>query len=304
MGAVTDLVKRLKARADSGDSPTLALVVGLYRRVKEAELALSAAAVAYNAFLALVPLTLALLGFASLIGSDEQAVEGVRGSLEVIAPATVTEFVVELMTEANEQVGGNEIWLILGSIVVALFLGSRAVIALQRALAVVEARTERRRPLQMRVVAIGLTVGAGVVVVAAGFLLVMGRRTAAFLAEWSGIEFLDTLWVWLRVPVAAAGVFAFLLAFYQWGPPAPLRKSWIAAGVATVMAVVASLGFGLYLSTAPSLGATFGTIGAVAVAQVWLFLAAFSVLLGAVVVEYVIRWRDEGRMPAADPSAE
>ena len=255
MGALANLVDRLKARADGGDPPALALVVGLYRRVKEAEIALSAAAVAYNAFLALVPLTLALLGFASLIGSDERAVEGVRESLEAIAPATVTDFVVELMTEANEQVGGSEIWLILGSILLALFLGSRAVIALQRALAVVENKTERRKAVAMRLVAIALTVGAGLALLSAGFLLVMGRRSAAFLAEWSGIDFLDTLWVWLRVPVAAAGVFAFLLAFYHWGPPQPLPKSWLAAAVATVMAVLASLGFGLYLSTAPTLGA-------------------------------------------------
>jgi uncharacterized BrkB/YihY/UPF0761 family membrane protein len=67
---------------------------------------------------------------------------------------------------------------------------------------------------------------------------------------------------------------------------------------------LASLGFGLYLATAPSLGATFGTIGAVAIAQVWLFLAAFSVLLGAVVVEYVLRWRENGSMPGADPAVE
>jgi membrane protein len=304
MGAVTNLVDRLKERAERGDSSSLALVIGLYRRIKDAEIALSAAAVAYNAFLALVPLTLALLGFASLIGSDQQAVDGVRESLEAIAPGTVTDFVVDLMTEANDQVGGNEIWLILGSIVVALFLGSRAVIALQRALAAVENETEKRKPLAMRGVAIALTIGAGFALLSAGFLLVMGRRTAAFLAEWTGIGFLDTLWTWLRVPVAAVGVFAFLLAFYQWGPPAPLRKSWLAAGVATAMAVLASLGFGLYLSTAPSLGATFGTIGAVAVAQVWLFFSAFSVLLGAVVVEYVIRWREKGRMPAVDPAAE
>jgi len=304
MGAVSDLVARLKERAERGHPSGLALVVGLYRRVKDAEIALSAAAVAYNAFLALVPLTLALLGFASLIGSDQQAVDGVRESLQAIAPQTVTDFVVQLMADANQQVGGNEVWLIVGSVAVALFLGSRAVAALQRALAAVEDETERRRALEMRLVAIGLTIGAGIALLAAGFLLVLGRRTAAFLAEWTGIAFLDTLWVWLRVPVAAVGVFAFLLAFYQWGPPEPLQKSWLAAGVATVMALLASLGFGLYLATAPSLGATFGTIGAVAIAQVWLFLAAFSVLLGAVVVEYVVRWSDGQRTPASGWSAE
>jgi membrane protein len=59
-----------------------------------------------------------------------------------------------------------------------------------------------------------------------------------------------------------------------------------------------SLGFGLYLAMAPSLGATFGTLGAVAVAMVWLYLGSFMILLGAVVVAYVLRVRVAGAVAA------
>ena len=83
------------------------------------------------------------------------------------------------------------------------------------------------------------------------------------------------------------GLFAFLVAFYRWGPPVPLQRSLLASVVATAVAMLASLGFGLYLSLAPELGATFGVLGAVAVALVWLYLGAFAILLGAVVAEVV-----------------
>jgi uncharacterized BrkB/YihY/UPF0761 family membrane protein len=57
--------------------------------------------------------------------------------------------------------------------------------------------------------------------------------------------------------------------------------------VATGGALLGSLGFGLYLSAAPDLGPTFGTLGAVAVALVWLYVGALAILFGAVVATYV-----------------
>lgn len=299
----TGIVTRLKDRFVDANSWVVGLVSGLRQRLKHADISTSAAAVAYNAFLAVVPLTTALLGVASLVGKNADTVARVRESLEPVAPETVTDFVVDLLRDANRQVGGGEFLLIAGSIVVALFLGSRAVVAMQRALAAVENKTERRKAVAMRLVAIGLTIGAGVALILTSFLLLSGRRAIEFLADWTGLGFLDTLWASLRVPLSALGMFLFLLAFYQWGPPEPLPKSWLAAVVATVLVVLASIAFGLYLSLSPNLGATFGTLGAVAIALVWLYIGAFGVLLGAVVVAYTLRWRSERHdrlAPAAD----
>jgi uncharacterized BrkB/YihY/UPF0761 family membrane protein len=64
----------------------------------------------------------------------------------------------------------------------------------------------------------------------------------------------------------------------------------MAAIVATGAVVTVSLGFGLYLSATPSMGATFGVLGAVAVTLVWLYLGAFAILFGAVFVASVLRW--------------
>jgi len=70
--------------------------------------------------------------------------------------------------------------------------------------------------------------------------------------------------------------------------------------VGTVGALLASLGFGLYLALAPRLGATFGVLGVVAITLVWLYALAYAILLGAVVVAYTAsgrRWLP--REPAA-----
>jgi len=253
------------------------------RRVRTANLSLSAAAVAYNAFLALVPLTLAGLGIAGAFGQDAAAIDRVERALAPIAPGAVTDFIVGVLRESATRVQEGRGWLIVGSVLVALFLGSRAVAALQGALAVVVHRTERRPALQMRLVAVALTVGGGIALVLASVLLVAGRDLFAFVGNLTGAHWLDDVWPWLRLPVSTIALYGFVLAVYAWGPPEPMPRSWLAALVATAGVIGGSMLFGLYLGSAPDLGPTFGTLGAVAVCLVWLYVGAMAILFGGVV---------------------
>lgn len=270
----------------------------LVRRVRTANLSLSAAAVAYNAFLALVPLTIAGLGVAAVFGQDAATVDRVERALRPIAPGAVTGFITDLLGEVSARVQTGRGWLIAGSVVVALYLGSRAVVALQRALAVVVDRSEARPGVQIRLVGIALTVGGGVALVLASLLLVVGRDLFSFLGNLTGVLWLDDVWLWVRVPVSTIGLYVFLLAFYAWGPPVPLPRAWAAALVATAGVVGGSLLFGLYLGVAPDLGPTFGTLGTVAVALVWLYVGALAILFGAVAVTGAGAFESPGTPPS------
>jgi len=208
-------------------------------------------------------------------------------TLDPIVPETVKTFVTDLLIDAGDRVGSGSVWLVLGSVTIAIFFGSRAVVALQKSIAEVEERTERRPAFQMRLVAMGLTLAGGVALVATSVLLVTGRQLVEFVAELIGNELVLDLWTWLRIPMAAAGLYLFLTALYRFGPPEPLPRAWLAALVGTAGAVLGSLGFGLYLGASPELGATFGVLGAVAIALVWLYVGAMAILLGAVTVSYL-----------------
>jgi membrane protein len=258
------------------------------RRLLDADLSVGAAAVAYNAFLAMVPLSVAIVGVAAIFGDDAGAVARVEAALEPIAPGAVVTFVTSLMTDANSRIGDGGVLLVIGSLLLSLFLGSRAVVALQRSLAVVAGGAEVRPPLQVRLVGLGLTVAGGLALIVTSVALVAGGALFAFLARlvrWDALESLGSV---LGLPLAAAGVFGFLLLFYVFGPSRAVPRARIAALVGVSGIVLGSLGFSLYLATAPSLGATFGTLGAVAVAMVWLYLGALSVLAGAVVAYAVV----------------
>lgn len=292
------------------DAPTLlrpSLVHGLWRRFRDAGLSVNAAAVAYNAFLALVPLAIALLGVAAFIGESDEALMTVEESLSTLAPQAVTDYIMDLLRESGDRIGGAQGWVIVVSILIAVLIGSRAVAALQRALAAVENRTEVRPWFQLRIVAIGLTLAGGTALLLTSLLLIVGGRVIDFFVELTAVDALDTVWLWLRIPISALGLFAFLLALYHWGPPAPLPRAPLAALVATTGAVLASLGFGLYLRLTPELGATIGVLGVVAISLIWLYVGTFMILLGAVLVAYLLRWRVgdvAAYLPLEQPSAD
>lgn len=231
--------------------------------------------------MAMVPLALALIAAAGMVGRDEEAVGRVARALDPIAPDGVIDFITALLRDA--EVGTGASWWVIGlALVVSLGLGSRAVVALQRALAAASGQIEVRPPFQLRAVAIVLTAAGGVSLLLASTLLVAGHGVFAFVAAWTGQAAVLDFWAWLRIPVTALALFGFLLACYRFGPPQPVERPAVAAGIATAGVVAGSLAFGFYLGWAPALGATFGALGTVAVLLVWLHLGAMAILAGAV----------------------
>lgn len=274
-------------RRGAGDADTggvdREILKATWNRLRRADLTLNGAAVAFHTFFAIIPLGFALLGFAAWIGRDQGAVARVLGALSPIAPEAFVEFIAGVLAESERRIAG-EWWVVAVSVGVSLFLGARAVVALQRALAAVQGTLELRQGARLRLVAIGLTAAGGVVLLITGTVLVGGRTFFAFLEGWSGIPGLLGLWAWLSVPVATAGLFGFLFACYRYGPPRPMPRATLAATIGTVGVLALSLGFGLYLSRVGSLGVYAGTLGTVAVILTWLYLGAVAILAGAALV--------------------
>ena len=86
-------------------------------------------------------------------------------------------------------------------------------------------------------------------------------------------------WIGLLVAVAVA-----LAVLYRIAPDRDAPKMhWVSVGaaVSTVVWLVASLGFSLYVDNFGSYGKTYGALAGVVVLMLWLWISAFVVLLGA-----------------------
>ena len=86
---------------------------------------------------------------------------------------------------------------------------------------------------------------------------------------------------WLGLVVVVLIALALL---YRWAPDRDSPKfRWLSIGaiVATVLWVVASIGFSIYVDNFASYGKTYGSLAGVIVLLLWLWLGAYATLLGA-----------------------
>lgn len=268
------------------------LVRSFWKRFTDADPSLLAAAIAFNAFFALVPSAFAFVTAASFIGRDGQAIRRFEEVLASVVPPSVADFIADLLAEVAAVAEGQQGIIIGASVLIALFSGSRGVVALQRGLARIEGLPEHRPIWRRRLVAIGLTMGAAIALGLASGLLITSGRLIDVAVELTGWEPLRTVRVWVGFPAAAAGLYLFLLSVYRWGPPQPLPGARWSAVASSIAVITTSVGMGFLLASF-ELSSTFGVLGSIAVVLAWLYITTAVLLLSAALVGFGWRRRNE-----------
>ena len=139
---------------------------------------------------------------------------------------------------------------------------------------------EDRGFLKLRGMAVGLTVGAIAFVGGAGFLLAalpatLDKAGLGDAARWS----LNIARFPLLLVVMAVG-----LSVLYWAGPnrqGPLKLLTWGATIATILWLVLSGLFSFYTASFASYNETYGSLGAIVIMLLWLFITAFVVLVGA-----------------------
>ena len=144
--------------------------------------------------------------------------------------------------------------------------------------------TEGRPWWKVRLTAIGLTVGVAIFILVSLFLVLVGPTLAEHLATTLrlGTAFKWTWWI-LQWPVVLALVATGIGLIYYFAPDAEQEWMWITPGsvVATLLWLLVSLVFKVYISYFGNYNETYGTIGAVIVLLTWLYLSGLAILFGA-----------------------
>ncbi len=85
-------------------------------------------------------------------------------------------------------------------------------------------------------------------------------------------------------PILLVVVMTLLALLYRFAPDRnPPKWRWITPGavLGTVLWIIGSILFSVYVANFANYNATYGSLGAVVVLLTWLYLSAFVVLLGA-----------------------
>jgi membrane protein len=249
----------------------------------ENNIAILAAGVAFYAFLAFVPLLGALIMTYGLVADPSKVADHMQTIIALVpadAARLIYEQLLSVTTTAAEKTG---LGLAL-ALLISIYGSMRAASGIMVALNVIYDQHERRSLVATTAISAAITVGAVIVGIA-------GLLAASILA------FLQDLVVGLG-PIAATVVKAItwivagglaslaIAATYRYGPDRQdARWRWLTLGslVATVLWLGASIGFGFYAARFGDYNATYGSLGAVVVLLMWLFVSAYAILLGAAV---------------------
>ena len=243
-------------------------------RVRAADPLLMSAAIAYNFFFALVPLAIAAVAALALFGRSQEGFENLGTFLVETFPPEVAAFIGDILEEASAYVGDWQGPVIVISVLVALYAGSRGIYAVQKALRQIQGVREDRPYWHVRGLGVLFTLGAGVALVG-GYVILLFSQFFAQILERYGLEFGSL--TGLSTGVLGAWVVLLLWAIYRWGPPAPFDRSFFAALIAMAIIAVMTLLAAVFIPTFGS--TTLAALGSVGVILVWLYAVGFVVIV-------------------------
>lgn len=243
---------------------------------------------AFFGMLSLFPLTIAIaasVGFLEpLIGTDgaTEVRNEITSALTTALPGQAqgfTDAIEELFAQTRPGV-------FTVGLVVAIWSASRGFRSTVRSVDAVYHLDQRRTYLELRLLSLAMALAAvplaaiALVVFAIGPLLGGGADAAEIVGGAQGYQ---SVWRWLRWPVAVLGATLAVTTVLHIAPDQ--RTPWrsdVPGAVATILSWgLATVGLRVYLHFGGSSNLLIGSLGAVLVVMIWLYLLALGLLIGA-----------------------
>lgn len=275
-GANGDSPAELPARAWWAITKRVWVMTGFHN------LSLLAAGVAFYAFLAFVPLIASVVLIYGLVGDPATVAAGVD-QLEGLAPPEVVTILRDQMmaivtTSKTAQGIGLGIALFF-----SLFGAMRAATAMISALNIVNEEYETRSIIRTTLVALAMTLGMIAVAIVGVLAISLFAYARNVLTGYIGNTAATLVQVMTWIVAGALVSFTFAV-FFRFAPDRRAAKwRWLSVGsvLSTLLWVAITFGFAFYVANITDYNATYGSLGAIVIFLMWLFLSAYAVLIGA-----------------------
>lgn len=249
-------------------------------QIKQDRLSIIAAGVAFYGLLAVFPALIALVAIYGL-AFDPHQVEQQVSALSGILPPEAAEVLLgqlsDLTSTDSTALGLGAI----GGLLLALWSASAGMRTLMEALNVAYNEEEKRGFIRFYGTALLLTLAAIVGTVLAIALIVALPVALNFFGLGDALK-------WL---VSAAGVIILIVTVmvglaitYRYAPSRETPQwRWVSwgAAIATLLWVVGSVLFSLYVTRFGNYNETYGSVGAIVILLMWFLLSSYAVLVGA-----------------------
>ena len=271
---------------DPTDLPSRSWKAILKRTVKEFQddnLTDWGAALTYYGVMSLFPMLLVLVALLGLVG-QESTITTMTDSLRTAGLGDVAKNVEGPLNEIVRNKGGAGALVGFG-LLGALWSASGYIGAFTRAMNAVYEVKEGRPFWKLRPVQVGITlVGVLVISLVLVSVVVSGPIAEAVGSAVGAGDTAVTVWGIAKWPVILVVLMGMVAGLYYVAPNVRQpRFRWVSPGgvVAVVAWIVASAGFGLYVSNFGSYGKTYGALGSVITFLVWMWISNLALLFGA-----------------------
>jgi membrane protein len=255
----------------------------------------TAKAAAYSGMLMLFPALMVLTTLLALVPEGTTLVGEIRSVFEQFMPAD-SMFLLQSSLEAHRI---RSVQLLFSAASFSVFAGLGLMLSLIEGF-----RRAYRLPRedwgfwQRRLRALLLVPIVLVPLALASLVLVFGRQIEAWMIANAGHELRHVvlfLWRMVRWAITLVTSAAVLGALYHFGTRRKEHWAWVAPGAvaATLVWFPATLAFGWYVTRVAIYSLFYGSFGAGIATLVWLYITAFSALLGAELNGVLFRERQE-----------
>lgn len=274
------------------------------REFKEDDLTLLAAALTYYGVLSLFPALLVLLSLLGLAGSG--TIDTLLQNLGSITPSAARDVVTNAVRDlqgSNQAAGFAFVAGLLG----ALWSASGYIGGFMKASNVIYEVEEGRKFWKLKPLQIAVTVVIMLLVTIIVLAVVVSGPVAARVGDIVGLgDTAVTVFNIAKWPVIAL-IVSQIFAFLYWVGPNVKQPGfkWVSPGgvVAVVLWVIASAAFAFYVANFGSYSKTYGSMAAVIIFLVWLWITNLVMLLGAELNAEIERGRqiEAGHDPEREP---
>ena len=248
----------------------------------EEDLASSAAQVAFYFAFALFPL---LLFFVSLFGLVLESANDLRTEmffyLRQVMPLSAYNLVETTINEVTQNSSGGKLTI---GILIAIWSASAGIDSVRVALNGVYNLTEKRSYWQTKLTALLMTLGLGILITIALGGVFYGSKFTLLILNTINLPvespFVLAVLQWIIVLVVLVTIFAIIYNFL----PQHKKHAWVWISPGTIAGIVLwlllSYSFRLYLGYFNSYDKTYGSLGAMIILMLWLYLTALVILVG------------------------
>ncbi len=246
-----------------------------FERMGEDNISIAAAGVAFFGFLAIFPALIAIISIYGLV-IDPQLAEQQISMLTKLLPEEAYSIIAKRIENLLSTSGTTLGWGMIFGILISLWSANKGTKSLFNGLDIAYKNKNARGIIIQNIITLLFTLGAFLALILSMILIVLFPAI-----ELPG--YLGTLVSWLRWPLLAIIVISGISLLYKYAPARKTPKfKWVLSGasLATLLWLIASWGFSFFVDNFDRYGEVYGSISAVVILLLWLFLTSYIILLG------------------------